>query len=66
MREWLILESHENIRVLHIIACPIDFNLLRDLAQQLGGNSQNVAVLESYSIFDLFSKIYGRLELYHC
>ena len=30
------LESHETIRVLHIVACPMDFYLLHDLGQQLG------------------------------
>ena len=34
--EWLILELRENIRVLHVVASPMDFNLLRDLGQQLG------------------------------
>ena len=36
MREWLIIELHENIRVQYVVASPIDFNLLRDVGQQLG------------------------------
>ena len=36
MKEWLILELHEMIRALHVVACPVDFNLLCDLGQQLG------------------------------
>ena len=34
--ELLILELHENMRVLHAVVPPIDFNLLRDVGQQLG------------------------------
>ena len=49
MREWLIIELHENITVLHVVASPIDFNLLRD-ARSAARISQNVAVLDSYSI----------------
>ena len=35
MREWLILELHEMIRVVHEVLSPIEFNLLHDLGQQL-------------------------------
>ena len=31
-----MLELHEMIRVLHVVALPMDFNLLCDLGQQLG------------------------------
>ena len=36
MREQFILELHETIRVLHVVALTINFNLLCDLGQQLG------------------------------
>ena len=36
VKEWLILELHEMIRVLHAVACPMGFNLLYDRAQQGG------------------------------
>ena len=32
-----MLKLHEMIRVLHLVACPMNFNLLCDLGQQLGG-----------------------------
>ena len=34
VREWLILKLHEMIRVLHVGAWPMDFNLLCDQGQQ--------------------------------
>ena len=34
VKEWLILELHEIIRVLHVVACPIDFSLLCDGVRQ--------------------------------
>ena len=34
VKEFLILELGEIIRVLHLVACPMDFNLLCDLGQQ--------------------------------
>ena len=57
MKEWLILELefHEMIRVAHIVAWPMDLNLLCDRSQQLG--ALNVAFLGFYSIVDLFSNI---------
>ena len=36
VREWLILELHGMIRVVHAVACPMDFNLFCDLGQHLG------------------------------
>ena len=36
MREQLILELHEMTRVLHVVALPMNFNLLCDIGQQLG------------------------------
>ena len=57
MKEWLILELefHEMIRVAHIVAWPMDLNLLCDRCQQLGALS--VAFLDFYSIVDLLSNI---------
>ena len=34
--QWLLLEIHEAMRVLHAIACTMDFNLLCDLGHRLG------------------------------
>ena len=36
LSECLILELHKVIRVVHAVACPIDFNLFCDLDPQLG------------------------------
>ena len=36
MKEWFKLELQAVISVLLAVACPIDFNLLFDLGQQLG------------------------------
>ena len=36
LRELLILGSNEMIRVVHVIACPVDFDLLCDTGQQPG------------------------------
>ena len=36
VKEWLTLELHGMITLLHSVACLMDFNLLCDLAQQLG------------------------------
>ena len=36
VKEWLILELHEMIRVLHTVVCPMGFNFLCDRAQQGG------------------------------
>ena len=36
VKEWLVLELHEMIRMLHAVAYPVTFNLLCDLGQQLG------------------------------
>ena len=35
-KEWVILKLHEMIRVLHVVAWPMDYNLLYDQGQQLG------------------------------
>ena len=36
VKKWLILEVHEMIRVLHLVACPMVFNLLCDRVHQGG------------------------------
>ena len=36
VRDWLILELYEIIRVLHVLMCPMNFDLLCDLSLQLG------------------------------
>ena len=36
VKERLILELHEMRRVSHVVACPMDFNLLCDRGQQGG------------------------------
>ena len=36
VREWLILELHKMIRVVYVVACPMDFNLFCDLGKRLG------------------------------
>ena len=36
LREQLILELSEMIRVLHVVAFPVDFNLFCVLGQELG------------------------------
>ena len=36
VKEWLILGLREMIRMLHAVACAMDFNLLRDWGQQGG------------------------------
>ena len=36
LKEWLILELREMIRVAHVVALPIDFSLLCDRGQQGG------------------------------
>ena len=46
-----MLELHQMIRVLHIVAYPMGFNLLCDL----GKSVQNVAALDFYFILGLFS-----------
>ena len=28
MKEWIILKSYEMMRVIHVVACPMNFNLL--------------------------------------
>ena len=36
VKEWLILELHGVIRLLYLVACPVDFNLISDGGQQSG------------------------------
>ena len=36
VNEWLIVGLHEMIRVPHVVACPMDFNLLWDRGHQGG------------------------------
>ena len=36
IKNWLILEVHEMIGVLHLVACPMVFNLLCDRVHQGG------------------------------
>ena len=35
-KQYLILEFHEITRVLHVVACPMSFNLICDIGQELG------------------------------
>ena len=59
-----ILELHEMIRVPHVLACPIDFNLLCDRVQQEGvlRRTQNDHFLVFLAVFVLFPKFLGRLR----
>ena len=36
VKEWIITELHEMLRISHVVACPIDFILLWDQSRQRG------------------------------
>ena len=61
VKEWLILELHEVIRVLSVVACPIDFNLLCDRSPE-GGVLKLMKIdhfLVLLTVRVLFSKLLG-------
>ena len=62
VKEWLILELHEVIRVLHVVACMMDFNLLCDQGKQEGVLKlmKNDHFLAFLAVLVIFSKCLGR------
>ena len=57
VRESLILELHEMIGVLHIVACPIDFSLLCDRVQ----HRRVLKLMKNGHFFCIFSHL-GRFR----
>ena len=53
VKEWLILELHEMIKVPDAVACPVDFNLLC----YRGGQQRGVLKLMKNDHFLIFSAI---------
>ena len=49
VKQWLLLEIHEAIRVVHAIACTMDFNLLCDLGHRLG--EHKMLMLQIFILF---------------
>ena len=63
MKEQLILELQEMIRILHVVPLPIDFNLLCVLGQELG--VLKILLFKIFIAFRAFSQTFGgRLGLY--
>ena len=62
VKEWLILELHEVIRVLHVVACMMDFNLLCYQGKQEGVLKlmKNDHFLAFLAVLVIFSKCLGR------
>ena len=65
MREYLLLELQEMIRVLLVVALPIDLHLLCVLGQELG--VLKILLFKIVIAFWVFSLTFGgRLGLYLC
>ena len=62
VKEWLIFELHEVIRVLHVVACMMDFDLLCDQGKQEGVLKlmKNDHFLAFLVVLVIFSKCLGR------
>ena len=62
VKEWLILDLHEMIRMSYVVAFPMVFNLLCDLGQQGGVLKlmKNDLFYVFLDVWTLFPKVLGR------
>ena len=64
VKEWLMLDLHEIIRVPHVVACPMDCHLPCDGGQQGGVLKfmKNDHVLVFLAVWVFFSKFFGQVK----
>ena len=64
VKEWLILELHGVIRLLYLVTCPVDFNLISDGGQQGGvlKPTKNDHFQIFLTVWVSFLKFLGRLR----